>query len=272
MAPFLLGSLTVQSYICQPPMVPVVQQPSDSSSIVSGETIVIKGVSTASTRVTLSESGQVIATVTADENNNFSAQTTFLVGSHQIDTRADNPCGSEIGESIHVTATEPRVGASPALLPPATSNVHPFTLPTNLPGAQVTPQNPSGPSTISHGFELMITSSYDSSTAADSLFVTGQTNRTATERISINGTFIASSDVPQSHFGLSVPLAMGTNHITVVATSGTLRVSTTFSIERVAVNTSVVKSPAWYRTTPGKVVIVSAAIIIILVIVGLLLL
>ena len=271
----VLGSVSIRSYICQPPDVPAITSPADGTTATEGDAIIVKGTATADTSVTLSENGQTYAVVTADQNNTFAAQAQFSVGSHELGLVTTNPCGTNSGDTVTI-----HVAAKPDEPTPAEP-----TTPSNPiqqwfdklfhnenKREQDTPSSKKQSTKPSSTPALALTDVYplDNFTTTDtSVYFTGRTTIPATEQIVVNDKKRAQIKRKQKLFGVAVPLSVGINQITITAVSGDEKVSLTRVVKREeAKNTKASpNNTPWYRTTPGKIVIGASLFLLLMIVV-----
>lgn len=249
--PILLSSVSIQSYVCQPPTVPIITSPTNGTKVTASTVVTIQGEATASATVKLTDNGQLFATISADQDNKFAAQTEFTTDAHQIGVAVTSPCGDNDGDDIRITAKAPQ--------PPISTIDTPVIVPTeSSPQAQPNVAAPARRTEQKKDkLKLDVFSPFDGeTTSSPSIFVTGKTNIDATERVFINGKQVASTNRASAFFGLSAPLTIGANTVTVIANSGKQSARLTVSVTRnVPSSKSVVAKDAWYETVAGKVAV-----------------
>lgn len=258
----LFGSVTVQSYICQPPDKPAIVSPADGSRVTAGN-IDFTGSATASSQVTLMVDGQAAAQLTADQFNAFQAQLTLAAGSHTVGIASTSPCGDATGDDISLTASAPPVppsggGSSPSQsAPPAAAITAPPAHGTTPPPEQIV---------VSGKLTLSVAAPIDgTSTKQASIFVRGTTSALAKIQIAVNGAVVAQTLLPGTSFGLAVPLELNDNTITVSATGDNTLASVTLHVTRIFVAAPSPSSGrvSWWRTPPG-IATAGASIIVVL--------
>lgn len=264
--PLLFANVTIQSYICQPPSVPAIISPADGSAVVSSNAVTVEGSATADSTVELTDNGQAYATVTADQNNSFGTQATFSEGSHTLGVSVTNPCGTNIGGSVTITANSTPVPPSesdPTPVPPDTFSLRDFAT-TPVPSARDTVNEEAAPN--EEPGSLVLRNIYPvsgSTTTAASVYVGGLTSVPSIIEISANNKLVGKTMVNQTSFAMKVPLSMGANEITITAISGAERTSESLKVIRQESATPSA-ALAWYQTTPGKILITSIVAIILL--------
>lgn len=269
---YLVGSLTVQSYICQPPSEPILMMPVDGTTVTTGSAITVSGQGPQESSIIISDNGTDVASVQSDNNDSFSASIIIdSDGEHTLAVKATRSCGVTQGNTLTITATSGNTPLpeepTPSPLPPVTSMPPVYSgMPTqNLPK----PETTSNDQNASKGLYLSVKNPINGSTTTDSsVFVRGVTNSNATVTISVNGTAVASTFRAHTSFGLSVPLSVGENTITVNATGSEGTASVTLSVTRLGEERQV----PWYQTPEGQqtiraVAIGSVVILIIIVII-----
>jgi len=236
--------------------------PTASTTLTAGQPTLVSGDAQAGDVVTISDNSVPYATVTADDSDNFATQVTLTAGDHTLGVTSTDGCGNvTTGAGVTVNVKTPpsppsstnSSSAVPATTTPAPQSSTPPTVP-SLPLGTNTP-----PATAK--LALTITKPRPEATTTEtSVYLEGVTTKPATETISVNGTKVAQSQIAQTSFGFSVPLRVGTNAITVTATSGSEKVTKSLGLTRVAQHT-------WYATTAGKVVIGGTSLVVVLLIV-----
>lgn len=252
--PWFFGSVTVQSYICQQPAVPVIVSPAPGSKVSAGA-IQFSGTATASSMVTISVDSVPAVQTTASQNNSFSAQATLSNGKHAIDVYSDSPCGSQAGNTIMlhaVSTSQSTTGGSGG-----------SSLPGIQPGGPI-PSTSSEQPTATSSLRLVITvpaSGYV--TKSDSVYTSGTVSEPAIIHLFVNGKEVGRTLLSTRTFGLTTPLDLGINTITVQAmsdsgkkTSGVTYV-TRVATHTIATQTKPGMSKPWWRTLPGAVIIVA---------------
>lgn len=280
----LFASISIQSYICQPPEVPVITNPSNGATITGDTLVSVEGSATADTSVMLTDNSQAYATVTADQNNKFRLQTTFTSGDHTLGIRTTNPCGVNSGASIDITVLEPPKTptppqssgqpddttdqAKPRVDSPLTNKViqdDGLTRPSKMPADKK----------LETKNDVYIYNVYpkDGTNTSDvSVYLTGQINVPATVEVSIKGKVVASTEKNQASFGISIPLELGRNDVSIIAKTLDKQAAKTLTIFRNENRKNETANTVWYQTTPGKIIIATSIAAVILVIILLVLL
>jgi len=265
--PLLFANITIQSYICQPPGVPVITNPADGSAVISGNTVTVEGNATADTSVELTDNGQTYAIVTADQNNTFGTQAVFTEGSHTLGVAVTNPCGANTGGSVTITANPlpvPPTEPTPTPVPPATLPITTFLTPSASAG-----DNTNEETVVNEKPGALVLRNIDppdgSTTTAASVYVSGLTNKPSLIKISVNNKVVGETMVQQTSFSIKVPLAMGVNMVTVEAISGDEHVAESLKVTRQKSDDSRIQF-VWYETLTGKIIIAMIIAIILLII------
>jgi hypothetical protein len=201
--------------------------------------------------------------VTADQFNTFQAQLTLTAGHHSVGIASTSPCGDATGDSLSLTATAPPV-------PPSSGGSN-QNQPSSPPKPILTPRPPSAtlpPGQMSASGKLVLTiiSPLDGATTKNAfVFVRGTTSALAKVQIAVNGTVVAQTLLPDTSFGLSAPLELHDNTITVSAAGNNTLISVTLHITRLpTANPSASHSGVpWWRTLPG-IVTAGTSIIVVL--------
>lgn len=245
---------TVQSYVCQPPNTPVITTPTAGSTVTSNTQVSIQGTSTAgTTTITLTDNGDVFATITADEFEYFATQTSFTTGAHLLGIASQNECGSSTGADVSITAKA-----------------------ASIPGGALGLPTLSEP-TAGNGLGLKIISPRNNTTTTGaSIYVAGTSSVLTTQQIFVNERMVANISRANTSFGVTIPLLVGDNVLRIViidaANGGDKTEEVSLNIARkplrhddaTASSTSIKQS--WYKTQGGKIVLIIAAIFIIIVI------
>lgn len=290
---YLIGSLTIQSYICQPPNAPVITSPVDNYSVEAGQAFTVTGEGDFQSAIILSNDSNDLVSVQADETNHFSANVTFAQeGTQSLSVKSYRTCGTTQGNSITIEVT-------PSTTPPVdpvdpvdpidpTTPVNPTQpanpSPTRPSPTQPTIETPSQPvpqpdtssddQGTSKGLFLSIQNPANNSTTTESsVFINGSTNYPSKIIITVNGTVMAQTFMANSAFGLSVPLTEGENEVVIAASAEEGSASVKLAITRAAEN----QQTAWYQTEAGQMTVRVAAIsvisiLIIIVIIGIIIL
>lgn len=288
---YLLGSLTtIQSYICQPPTAPLIVTPIDGTSVEATKPFTVSGDGPFQSAIVISANGTDLLSVQADENNHFSAQVTLNTeGPQTLSVKSERTCGTAQGNTVNLTV-------DPAIVVPVdptnptdpTNPINPET-PTNPDDEtdqsgnpaptdpSVTPPQPDTDSDeqgTSDGLYLAIKSPANNSTTTDSsIFVNGSTNAPSKVFITINGQIMAQTFIYSSTFGLTIPLSVGVNELTIAANAETGTATVKLTVTRQAEE----QKTAWYQTEQGQTAIRIAVIslitiLIIIVIIGIIIL
>lgn len=282
----LVGSLTISSYICQPPTAPTISVPVDGSVVTVGSPFTVSGNGPSESSIIISNDGNPLITVQADSSNQFSANVTVATqGEHTMSVQSSRPCGTAQGGQITVTAhlpipVDPTNPTNPSQPPqPIAPNTPNQPQPTDeIPPIDTpTTTTDSDEQGTSKGLFLNVTNPINNSATTDpSVFVSGSTNYASTISILVNGTNVGTTHVDYPTFGLNTPLNIGDNTIVITATSEEGTASVKLNVTRhPSENVQVVGD--WQQSEAGKtaikVVAVSAiSLLVLLVIIGLILL
>lgn len=281
---YLLGSLTIQSYICQPPTAPTIIEPIDGSSVVVGVPFTVTGNGPEESTIVISADGTDVVSVQADATQQYSANITLSSeGSHTISTQATRSCGSTQGSTITVEAIQSEVPPVDPVEPGTPSPETPGVPSTNGDEEQLSPDTGMPPAVTpkpdttsddqgtSKGLSLSVKTPTNFSTTTDeSVFVTGTTSKSATVSISVNGDLAGSTLTAQTTYGLGIPLKLGENTIRVTATaSDGTTASVTLNVTRQQASANV----SWASSESGQatirvVAIAAISILLILAIIG----
>ncbi len=286
----LFASVTIQTYICQTPVVPVISSPVENEIVYSATPIVVNGTASADTNVALSDNGQVYANVTADQYNKFSALVYLSEGGHELGVTTTNPCGTSTGIPVNISAeakpvppptptepseppVEPHPGDEPPMVPPADPAAPEASLPDNANTDK--PKSPAKDkkknNKKSSGQDALIMSDiypkngYVTNNA--SIYLTGNMSKPATVEIIVNDRVVASILRDQASFGASIPLSVGDNTLTITAKSGKEQVSEVLNITRNEKTPEIetITTLEWYQTASGQAIIASIILLIILI-------
>lgn len=286
---YLLGSLTtIQSYICQPPTAPLIVTPIDGTSVEATKPFTVSGDGPFQSAIVISSNGSDLVSVQADDNNHFSAQVTLPnEGSQTISVKSERTCGTTQGNAVTLNVTPAIITPVDPTDPTNPTNPETPTSPGDNTSDQPTSPNPTSPVTpspqpdtnseeqgTSDGLYLSIQSPSNNSTTTDSsIFVNGSTDNPSKVSITVNGQIMAQTFINSSTFGLSVPLSVGVNELTITANAETGTASVKLTVTRQAEE----QKTAWYQTEQGQnairiAVISLIAILIIIVIIGIIIL
>src|SRR3981081_1080893 len=102
--PLMLASPTIQSRLSPVPPTPSIITAPTANSILSSQTTIVSGTTSAGSSVALTNNGQALATVTSDVNGAFQVQVVLIVGQNQLTVQASNVCGSSgiVSETVTV--------------------------------------------------------------------------------------------------------------------------------------------------------------------------
>lgn len=264
---YLVGTLTVQSYICQQPSIPMITAPANNSSVTAGTSFLVSGQGPSESTVTLSVNGTDAVSLQPDESDHFSASLTVAnAGDYSIGVKASRPCGSAVGTSILVTATT----QTPPIQPEEPEAETPSTpSPDPTPSPKPSPEKPSviidtpqpdvnsDDQGTSKGMSLALTSPLDQSVTTDGFaFVSGNLSHPGTVKITVNGSEVGATLSQSKSFGVSVPLEAGDNIIVVTASSNAGTASAKLSVTR---QTAAQQIP-WHQTEVGEMTLRIATI------------
>jgi hypothetical protein len=215
----LFGSTTIHSYICAPPSAPSIASPSNGTSVVTGTPFIVSGIAEPNASIILSDNGVDVVALQADETNHYQGSMTAIAsGSHTISARAERSCGSTVGSSVTVVATT----SSVVPIPPISGSIEePVVSP---------PSN--GQDTPGELSLVIVSPKNNVTTTESSVFIDGYTSKIATVTITVNGETVASTYIPRTFFGMSVPLEIGENTVVISAASTTGTASTTLTVFR----------------------------------------
>jgi hypothetical protein len=257
---WMFSSTTVQSYVCQPPDKPAITSPTAGTKVTAGP-IQFTGSATASSEVTLSVDSIPTVQTTADQYNTFATQVALSTGKHVIDIFSDSPCGSEVGDPMTLFASRaPHPSTGGGSTPPATQGG----------GATNSPAAPPQTSEPASGTKLRLiiySPQNGATTKAGSIYVTGSTSEPATVQLLINDKAVSRTLISTNTFGLSVPLEIGSNTITVQAkTRFGKHAAADLYVTRLSSNpakTNQATVTPWWRTTPGIITIGSLIVLVV---------
>lgn len=255
------ASTVVQSYVCLPPATPVINSPVAGSTVIPDIQVTIEGTSTADSTVTLTDNGDVFATITADEFEYFATQTSFTTGAHLLGVTSQNPCGSSAGSDVSITAEAALISGG--------------SLPGNSSGTL-------GLTSLSEPIKAgefsfrIVSPRNNSTTTGASIYVAGTTSALTTQRLFINDKMVANISRANTSFGVTIPLSVGRNILRIVITDAA---NSTNETEEVSLN--ITRKPirndssppsstntyqSWYKTQGGKIALIVAVIFILIVI------
>lgn len=226
----------VHTSICTAaPTAPTILQPVNNTSTKSSVTTVSGSSLDYNTKIVVLENGQTVASTTSDSSGNFGVSITLVANQNQIIARASNICSiTADSQPVVITYNAPKPPPPPPPTPPpsqgngngngnntntSTSPKSPSvpTTPTVLPPSPVPPDQSatSGPLTIA-----VITPS-QIKTPNSSVSISGTTTVPSSLQISVNGQPVANLSTDASgYFNVLVPLHVGSNNVTITATSG----------------------------------------------------
>lgn len=252
------GSVTIQSYICQPPTPPAITSPAAGTTVTSS-TVQVSGDATSSSQVTLAINGRATVQTTADNFRHFAAQLPLASsGMQTISVSSVNPCGNANGNSVKILVLH--------LSSPSTQGSS--GTPVTLSGGSTASSNPGLSVSNTSGFQLIIKSPHEGlRTTAASVFTSGTTSEPASIHLFVNGREVAQTLTTTTAYGLSTPLQLGNNTITVKASSEHGSTQAQVNVTRLPVKSAgqqaAIPVTPWWHTTPGKILITSAAILVL---------
>lgn len=287
---YLVSSLTIQSYICQPPQPPSITTPSATISVQAGQPVSFAGTGDYQSEIVLLDGTTPIVSLSPNQANQFSATVTFSTqGTKTMSVESRRSCGNAQGNSVTLTVTpaaqpQPEPTPQPQPTPQPSTPTSPQNIPTAKPNApfNVEPDVAQAPpidttsdtqNTSKNLFLSIGNPANNSSTTDVSTLIEGSTNDPSTIIISINGVKVAQTFTASRSFSLSSPLESGENEILVQATSD----QGAASVKLIVTRLDTTQQLAWHQTEEGQTTIRVAAvslvsILIILVIIGIIIL
>lgn len=273
---YLLGSLTIQSYICQPPAAPDILSPADQSVVTDGVAFTVSGQGEHQSTIIISEDTTALVSVQADSSNHFSANVTVQgVGEHTLNVKAARPCGTTQGNQITVIAEANTTPVDPTDPTEPTNPTTPVTPGTPSTGGEpASPNYPDGETPLpdtdsdnqgtSKGLKLTVTDPLnESSTTDSSVFLKATTSRDATLAVFIDGEEVGTTYLPRTEFGLSVPLKVGLNEIYVKAQGKDGSATVKLTVTRYAQQSPSYDGTTWAQSEAGRTTIRVVAISIV---------
>ena len=249
----LVGATTVQANICSlPAHAPAFSTASTSTTATSD---IISGTTSASTSLTVSDNNQQVASLSSDSSGAFSLEVSLSLGTNSFSAVATNACGSVNSTgSLVITRTLPAASSSSASSTTKSSSTTTAAVAAATPSSSSsasTTTSTAAPAVLSLKIHLLNLSAAaqtasGSSTTNTSVFVEGTTTPGASVYVSDNGHQVASlTAAADGSFGVSVPLSMGRNSITVQASYNGQTTSQTITYNRKPVVLHSSKSWRW---------------------------
>jgi len=219
-----LFGTTIQLNVCHIPTAPTF---TTQNATTTASTDTIAGTTSPATALTIDDNNQPVASLTSDSSGDFSVEVSLAIGTNSFTATATNPCGS-------ATSTTPLLLTRTAVATNPSSNgtAAPLAVIKKTAGPLATTTEPapisSSTTTPSTGINGILSlqlqvprdayTARGSSTTKASVFLRGTTLPGAQVTISDNGRQVARlTAAADGSFGVSVPLALGRNSITVQA-------------------------------------------------------